>query len=427
MIAPISRSLRQTFVACAAFAAVSSVGGAAFAETFELGGWLGPRVFSDNSRLGQRDVANPGQLTSALELGARIGRPILRGRLIPEAELAFALTQTDPYDVGVLWIEPRVALRYLFSEDSHWLRPFAVFGGGTPIGLSGNTDVFSNHILGEGFVGGGVVIDTGKGFALRVDARLSFLPGEDPPVAIEGEVGVGVTIPLGARRATRGTGEVIAADRDRDGVLDTKDQCPDRPEDRDGVEDEDGCPDIDNDMDRVLDIADACPLQPEDYNGFEDDDGCPDSVPAEVAAIVGPIAGVSFPAGAEAPTTNNAAAAAFDRVAKVLLAHPSVRIRVVGYADDREAGLPASGDGIELEVSDGNEGGAAAPDPATVAVDLGYARAASVRELMISRGIPGARMVADSRGAEEPIGDNNTAVGRNLNRRVEVKLLVPQR
>ena len=38
-----------------------------------------------------------------------------------------------------------------------------------------------------------------------------------------------------------------------------------------------------------------------------------------------------------------------------------------------------------------------------------------------------ARKGADSRGAEDPLGDNNTAVGRNLNRRVEVKLLVPQR
>lgn len=427
MKAAIPGSLRKRFVTCAVVV-VASASSAALAEPLELSGWLGPRVFSDNSRLGQRDVETPGTLTSALQLGVRIGRPILRGRLIPEAELAFAFTQTDPYDVDVVWIEPRVGLRYLFSSSDNWLRPFATFGGGAPISLSGNTDVFANHILGEGYVGGGVVIDTGKGFALRLDARLSFIPGDDPPVAVEAEVGVGVSIPLGARRSTRGTVELAVVDRDRDGVPDDKDRCPDRPEDRDGVEDDDGCPDIDNDLDRVLDIADACALQPEDYNGFEDDDGCPDSVPPELVAIVGPIAGISFPAGAEAPTTHGASSASFDRIAKVLLAHPSVRIRVVGYADDREAGLPA-GDGIELDVSDGNEGGeaAAAPDPTTVAIDLGYARASSVRELMIARGIPSARMVADSRGAEDPIGDNNTAVGRNLNRRVEVRLLIPQR
>lgn len=403
-------------------------GPAAHAEPLEVGGWLGPRVFSDNSRLGQRDVATPGMLTSALELGGRIGMPLLQGQLIPEAELAFALTQTDPFDVGVLWLEPRLSLRYLFSLDQ-WLRPFVLVGGGAPIGLSGNTDVFSNHILGEGFVGGGVVIDTGKGFGLRLDGRLSFLPGDDPPIAVEVEIGVGVSIPLGARAGARTRVEIVLADRDRDGIPDDKDSCPDRPEDRDGVEDDDGCIDIDNDLDRVLDIADACSLQPEVYNGFEDDDGCPDSVPPELAAIVGPIAGITFAAGGEAPVNSGAAAAAFDRIAKILLANPSVRIRVVGFTDDREAGLPASGEGIELDVPEPGEGGdqPGALDPATVAIDLGYARASSVRELMISRGIPGPRMVADSRGIEDAIADNNTAVGRNLNRRVEVQLLIPQR
>ena len=32
-------------------------------------------------------------------------------------------------------------------------------------------------------------------------------------------------------------------DRDLDGILDPNDQCPDEPEDRDGFQDEDGCPD----------------------------------------------------------------------------------------------------------------------------------------------------------------------------------------
>jgi OmpA family len=427
-------SLFKSFVArfasglVASAALVAASGGSAVSEPLEVGGWLGPRVFSDNSRLGQRDVATPGMLTSALELGGRIGMPMLRGQLIPEAELAFALTQTDPFDVGVLWLEPRVALRYLFVTDD-WLRPFALIGGGAPIGLSGNTDVFSNHILGEGFLGGGAVLDTGKGFGLRLDARLSFLPGDDPPIAVEVEIGVGVAIPLGARAGARARARVVVADRDRDGVPDDKDSCPDRREDRDGVEDDDGCPDIDNDLDRVLDIADACSMQPEVYNGFEDDDGCPDSVPPELAAIVGPIGGLSFAAGAESPVSSGVAAAAFDRIAKILLANPSVRVRIVGYTDDREAGLPASGEGIELDVPEPGDGDGApgALDPATVAIDLGYARASSVRELMISRGIPGPRMVADSRGVEEPIADNNTAVGRNLNRRVEVQLLVPQR
>jgi OOP family OmpA-OmpF porin len=94
-------------------------------------------------------------------------------------------------------------------------------------------------------------------------------------------------------------------DRDGDGIPDNLDKCPDTPEDKDGFEDEDGCPDPDNDNDGVLDAADKCPNEPgpienlgcpirdrdgdgipddkdkcpneaEDKDGFEDDDGCPD-------------------------------------------------------------------------------------------------------------------------------------------------------
>ncbi len=65
-------------------------------------------------------------------------------------------------------------------------------------------------------------------------------------------------------------------DSDGDGIPDVKDQCPDEPEDKDGFEDDDGCPDPDNDNDGVPDIYDACPNDPEDMDGFEDNDGCPD-------------------------------------------------------------------------------------------------------------------------------------------------------
>jgi outer membrane protein OmpA-like peptidoglycan-associated protein len=65
-------------------------------------------------------------------------------------------------------------------------------------------------------------------------------------------------------------------DNDQDGIQDLMDQCPLVPEDKDGFEDKDGCPDKDNDKDGILDKVDACPLDPEDKDGFEDKDGCPD-------------------------------------------------------------------------------------------------------------------------------------------------------
>jgi outer membrane protein OmpA-like peptidoglycan-associated protein len=82
-------------------------------------------------------------------------------------------------------------------------------------------------------------------------------------------------------------------DSDKDGRNDGFDRCPQDPEDVDGFEDADGCPDVDNDKDGICDQwvsaqgkqakysktckgIDKCPNAPEDIDGFQDDDGCPD-------------------------------------------------------------------------------------------------------------------------------------------------------
>ncbi len=65
-------------------------------------------------------------------------------------------------------------------------------------------------------------------------------------------------------------------DQDHDGIDDDHDECKFLAEDKDGFEDDDGCPEADNDDDGVMDTDDKCPLVPEDEDGFEDDDGCPD-------------------------------------------------------------------------------------------------------------------------------------------------------
>ena len=67
-------------------------------------------------------------------------------------------------------------------------------------------------------------------------------------------------------------------DNDGDGILDVNDKCPNDVEDFDGFEDDDGCPDLDNDGDGILDVNDKCPNEPEDFDGVDDEDGCPDLV-----------------------------------------------------------------------------------------------------------------------------------------------------
>ena len=65
-------------------------------------------------------------------------------------------------------------------------------------------------------------------------------------------------------------------DSDGDGIQNASDKCPLIPEDKDGHEDDDGCPDDDNDGDRRPDDEDKCADEAEDLDGFDDDDGCPE-------------------------------------------------------------------------------------------------------------------------------------------------------
>ncbi|MBI3183361.1 MAG: OmpA family protein [Myxococcales bacterium] len=106
-------------------------------------------------------------------------------------------------------------------------------------------------------------------------------------------------------QSNQGCPEEAPKDRDGDGIPDPLDRCVDQPEDKDGFQDEDGCPEPDNDQDGLLDGADQCPnepgpiqnlgcpvkdkdgdginddkdkcpSEPEDKDGFQDEDGCPD-------------------------------------------------------------------------------------------------------------------------------------------------------
>ena len=116
--------------------------------------------------------------------------------------------------------------------------------------------------------------------------------GDTRDVAVMGGVDVGVTDAIGvpAFRVIGGLAWTPAEhDQDHDGVRDDRDQCPEIAEDRDGFEDDDGCPDIDNDDDGVLDKEDACPSQagveqPAPRNGCpapdDDKDGVPNSADA---------------------------------------------------------------------------------------------------------------------------------------------------
>ncbi len=104
-----------------------------------------------------------------------------------------------------------------------------------------------------------------KGFNVGIMGSGGVTPGYGAP-DWRGVAGLGFTMPEKQK----------TGDADGDGLLDDVDGCPSEPEDFDGFEDEDGCPDPDNDSDGVLDVNDGCPNDAEDIDGFQDEDGCPD-------------------------------------------------------------------------------------------------------------------------------------------------------
>ena len=185
-------------------------------------------------------------------------------------------------------------------------------------------------------------------------------------------------------------------DNDRDGIPDVADKCPNEPEDKDGFEDEDGCPDLDNDKDGIPDSVDLCPNEPETVNGYADEDGCPD---AEQIRVVGDkiilddrvhfmvnahiIRGISYPL--------------LDRLARLIIQHPEyIHIEVQGHTDER--------------------------GPDWYNDRLSQDRANAVLEFLISRGVNRERLSAHGFGKSKPLVDKNSEYAWSMNRRVEFEI-----
>ena len=134
-------------------------------------------------------------------------------------------------------------------------------------------------VMAEGF--GSTQFSGTKGTnTLEADAAVVISP-LDTGVSITagGGAGIieGVGVPL-ARAIGGVTFTMESGDGDGDGIPDNSDACPTAKEDKDGFEDEDGCPEDDNDKDGIVDGKDKCPDKSEKVNGFEDEDGCPDEI-----------------------------------------------------------------------------------------------------------------------------------------------------
>jgi len=184
-------------------------------------------------------------------------------------------------------------------------------------------------------------------------------------------------------------------DTDQDKVANIDDLCADDPEDKDGFEDEDGCPDPDNDKDRIADRMDKCPNEPEVYNGFDDDDGCPDRGRVIVTDTAIEILDfIYFQKGADAIQPMSYPIA--DAVADTLLGNPNIKkIEVQGHTDATEG------------------------DP----WGLASRRAAAIRGYLVKKGVAGDRLVITPYGSSQPLDQRKTEQAYAKNRRVGFLIL----
>ncbi|HHW96469.1 OmpA family protein [Myxococcota bacterium] len=205
-------------------------------------------------------------------------------------------------------------------------------------------------------------------------------------------------------RATKG-----CPDRDGDGIPDKDDRCPDAAglpalkgcpdSDGDGVPDiDDRCPDVagpkslkgcpDSDGDGVPDIDDKCP----EIRGLKSHDGC---LPEKAKKFTGAIKGIKFATGsAKIHASSNKV---LDEAVKVLMEFTDLRLRIEGHTDSTGK--------YEKNKT------------------LSQARAESVRDYLISKGVAADRLEAVGYGPDRPVADNRTSKGRAENRRTEFNVL----
>lgn len=173
----------------------------------------------------------------------------------------------------------------------------------------------------------------------------------------------------------------VAADSDHDGIPDAVDYCPTSPEDKDGVEDEDGCPDPDNDGDRIPDRDDKCPNEPETYNGYEDTDGCPDSGRVVVTdTSIEILDSIYFAKDSEAVQSRSQPIV--EAIAATLQGNPDIaKVEIQGHASTDEGDVWG----------------------------LSAHRANAVREALVARGVTRTRLVVVPYGATQPLRDADSS------------------
>ena len=245
----------------------------------ELGLFGGVHRFAHDLELGVADMRGTPYPKLGSEIGLRVAAVMLPWVAL-EGEAALIPTADNINNYRLYMMTYKVhALVHLMHGP---LRPFVLAGinwmnvassqpSPGPKEIGPDTD-FGFHF------GVGAKYALMRQLDARVDARVLFAPNTGKSSdSVDLEFLGGLTYRFGGEAgAPPPPPPPLVRDTDGDGIPDTADKCPNEPEDKDGFQDDDGCPDPDNDADGVPDATDKCPTEAEAKDGFQEEDGCPD-------------------------------------------------------------------------------------------------------------------------------------------------------
>ncbi|HEX4876078.1 MAG TPA: OmpA family protein [Chitinophagaceae bacterium] len=362
------------------------------------------------------------------------------------------------FSINNLLLEANASLNLKMTTEKYWVQPYLSLGVG-------------GHKY-RSYYGAFLPLGVGAKVNLFDEAHVFITSTYRVPVTTEtANYHLQHSIGFAGRLGKKKEAAPVVLDRDKDGVPDAADACPDDPgpaalqgcpdRDGDGIPDKDdkcpdvkglakyqGCPIPDTDKDGINDEEDKCPTVPglaryqgcpipdTDKDGINDEeDKCP-TVPG-VARYQGcPIPDtdgdgvndeedkcVTIPGPKEnfgCPIIPEEVKKRVDFAAKnILFVTGSYKLQSKSYKGLNDvAKIMTENPGMTLDIA-GHTDNVGADDKN---MTLSQNRANAVKAYLVSKGVAESRITATGYGETMPIATNATAAGRQQNRRSELKL-----
>jgi OmpA-OmpF porin, OOP family len=220
----------------------------------------------------------------------------------------------------------------------------------------------------------------------------------------------------------------LPGDRDKDGIFDVDDACPDEPGIKDDDPEKNGCPPRDADKDGIFDAQDACVNDPGIRTTDPLTNGCPPPKDTDKDGIIDPEDACPAAPGPRDPDPkkNGCPAARVEQgqikiLERVEFENNSAKLRP---ESDRilNAVLTVMKEHPEFTKL-GVEGHTDNRGAAGHNLDLSRRRAASVMKWLVDHGVTATRLSSKGLGMTKPIDSNDSDAGRQNNRRVEFHIL----